>query len=236
MNKNKISTTTIGSFPKPDYLPIMDWFDSARGEDGMNTVKTTIEYTKYHNKKNESDELLFKRAANEVINIQIDAGIDVPTDGEIRRENYIHYHCRYLDGFDFSNLEHRVLRDGAYETSLPAIRKKISHSGKFYSSNDFISAQSFSKNPIKFTIPGPLTIMDTTADCFYDDRKKLNYDLADTVNKEILNLVDKGCKYIQIDEPLFARQVEDALSFGIEGVERCLHKVPKDINLSLIHI
>ena len=37
MNKNKILTTTIGSFPKPDYLPIMDWFDSARGEDGMNT-------------------------------------------------------------------------------------------------------------------------------------------------------------------------------------------------------
>ena len=131
MNKNKILTTTIGSFHKPDYLPIMDWFDSARGEDGMNTVKTTIEYTKYHNKKNESDELLFKRAANEVINIQIDAGIDVPTDGEIRRENYIHYHCRYLDGFDFNNLEHRVLRDGAYETSLPAIRKKISHSGKY---------------------------------------------------------------------------------------------------------
>ena len=69
--------------------------------------------------------MLFKRAANEVINIQIDAGIDVPTDGEIRRENYIHYHCRYLDGFDFNNLEHRVLRDGAYETSLPAIRKKF---------------------------------------------------------------------------------------------------------------
>ena len=65
--------------------------------------------------------------------------------------------------------------------------------------------------------------MDTTADCFYNDRKKLNYDLADTVNKEILNLVDKGCKYIQIDEPLFARQVEDALSFGIEGVERLTH-------------
>ena len=52
---------------------------------------------------------------------------------------------------------------------------------------------------------------------------------------QLLNLVDKGCKYIQIDEPLFARQVEDALSFGIEGVERCLHKVPKDVN-KIIHI
>ena len=109
-------------FLKPDYLPIMDWFDSARGEDGMNTVKTTIEYTKYHN-KNESDELLFKRAANEVINIQID-GIDVPTDGEIRREIiFIIIVDTWRDLTN--NLEHRVLRDGAYETSLPAIRKKF---------------------------------------------------------------------------------------------------------------
>ena len=100
MNKNKILTTTIGSFPKPDYLPIMDWFDSARGEYGMNTVKTTIEYTKNHNKKKESDEILFRRAANEVINIQIDAGIDVPTDGEIRRENYIHYQPEMNNYFD----------------------------------------------------------------------------------------------------------------------------------------
>ena len=77
--------------------------------------------------------------------------------------------------------------------------------------------------------------MDTTADCYYDNREKLNNDLADTVNKEILNLVDNGCVHIQIDEPLFARQVEDALSFGIEGVERCFHKVPKNIN-KIIHI
>ena len=67
------------------------------------------------------------------------------------------------------------------------------------------------------------------------NREKLNNDLADTVNKEILNLVDNGCVHIQIDEPLFARQVKDALSFGIEGVERCFHKVPKNIN-KIIHI
>ena len=235
MAKKKIITTTIGSFPKPKYLPIMDWFDSARGEEGMNTIKTTIEYTNYNKNKKLSDEKLFKKAASEVINIQIDAGIDIPTDGEVRRENYVHYHCRNLDGFDFDNLEHRVLRDGAYETSLPAIRGKIRHLGNFYSSLDYVSSQSVSSKPIKFTIPGPLTIMDTSADCFYNDKKKLNNDLADTINLEILNLVDKGCKYIQVDEPLFARQVDDAYSFGFEGIERCLHKVPKDIN-KIIHI
>ena len=63
MAKKKIITTTIGSFPKPKYLPIMDWFDSARGEEGMNTIKTTIEYTNYNKNKKLSDEKLFKKSS-----------------------------------------------------------------------------------------------------------------------------------------------------------------------------
>jgi len=53
--------------------------------------------------------------------------------------------------------------------------------------------------------------------------------LAETVNREILALVDAGCQYIQVDEPLFAREVDDALSFGMEGLERCFHGVPKSV-------
>ena len=233
---NKLLTTTvIGSFPKPSYLPIEDWFNSARNDGGMDTERVTKEFTQYIEKKSDSDEHLFVRAAKDVINLQIDAGIDIPTDGEVRRENYIHYHCRYLEGFDFKNLEHRVLRDGAYETNLPAVRNKIKHTGSSYSVHDFKSSQSVSSAPVKFTLPGPLTIMDTTADCFYDDRPKLNRDLAETVNKEILSLVNAGCKYIQVDEPLFARQVDDASSFGMEGIERCFHGVPKDVT-KIIHM
>lgn len=71
--------------------------------------------------------------------------------------------------------------------------------------------------------------MDTNADCFYNDRSRLNADLAETVNREILALVDAGCQYIQVDEPLFARQVDDALSFGMEGLEKCFHGVPKSV-------
>ena len=55
----------------------------------------------------------------------------IPTDGEVRRENYVHYHCRYLDGFDFHNLEFQVWSDGAYESYLPAIRYKIFHNQLF---------------------------------------------------------------------------------------------------------
>ena len=91
------------------------------------------------------------------------------------------------------------------------------------------------KKPVKFTLPGPLTIIDTSADCFYDDRIKLNTDLAETLNQEILQLVQSGCNFIQIDEPLFARQVEDALSFGMDGIEKCFHKVPNEVT-KIIHI
>ena len=101
----KLPTTVIGSFPKPDYLPIRDWFDSARDRGTMNSPYVTLGYSEW--KPSDAGEALFRRAAEEVIGLQVDAGIDVPTDGEVRRENYIHYHCRHVTGFDFQNLEHR---------------------------------------------------------------------------------------------------------------------------------
>lgn len=224
-----IPTTTLGAFPKPSYVPVRDWFDISRETGGMNASKTTTDYTTDSANMDESHEALFVRAAKEVIDIQIRAGITIPTDGEVRRENYIHYHCRKLLGFDFDNLESRVLRDGAYVADLPAIRRAISHLEPCYSPHDYRASQAVSPRPVKFTLPGPLTIMDTTADCFYDDRPKLNAVLAETVNREILALVEAGCQYIQVDEPLFARQVDDALSFGMEGLERCFHGVPKSV-------
>ena len=233
--KAPLITTTIGAFPKPEYVPVRDWFDSAREKGGMNTSETTYQYSKDIEKNKDAHEGLFIRAAQEVLEIQIRAGISIPTDGEVRRENYIHYHCRHLGGFDFNNLEHRVLRDGAYETDLPAIRGPILHSGKNYSAHDYIASQGVSSRPVKFTLPGPLTIMDTTADCFYNDRPKLNAALAKTINKEVLALVEAGCRHIQIDEPLFARSVKDALDFGMEGLERCFYGVPKSVT-RIVHM
>ena len=233
--KTPLITTTIGAFPKPKYVPIRDWFDAAKDAGGMNTSETTYQYSKDIEKNKDAHEDLFIRAAQEVLDIQIRAGISIPTDGEVRRENYIHYHCRHLGGFDFNNLEHRILRDGAYETDLPAIRGPILHSSKNYSAHDYVASQGVSSRPVKFTLPGPLTIMDTTADCFYNDRPKLNAALAKTINKEVLALVEAGCEHIQIDEPLFARSVKDALDFGMEGLERCFYGVPKSVT-RIVHM
>jgi 5-methyltetrahydropteroyltriglutamate--homocysteine methyltransferase len=234
-NQSPVPTTTLGSFAKPDYVPVRDWFDMARETGGMNSSKTTTDYTADSQKDRTLHEELFIQAAREVIEVQLRSGITIPTDGEVRRENYIHYHCRHLAGFDFDDLENRVLRDGAYATDLPAIRGEISYDGRCYAPHDYLASQAVSARPVKFTLPGPLTIMDTVADCYYDNRPKLNARLAETVNREVLALVEAGCRYIQVDEPLFARAVDDALDFGMEGLERCFHGVPSSVT-RIVHM
>lgn len=218
MTKPRISTTTIGAYPKPDYVPVLDWFDAP---DGMCTSIATELYEKNLAEAGDRAETLFVQAAEEVIKDQVEAGIDIPTDGEIRRENYIHYHCRHLDGFDFENLTTRVLRDGAYETDLPTVCGKIAVRNTGFLVHDWQAAQQFTDRPLKVTVPGPITIADTTADEHYGDAAALARGLADALNAEIRALAEAGCRIIQVDEPLFARKVDDALDYGIETLERC---------------
>ncbi len=227
-----LTTTTIGAYPKPDYVPVTDWFTA---EDGMSTPIATRLYEENLAKAGDEAEALFVRAAGDVIADQVAAGIDIPTDGEVRRENYVHYHCRHLDGFDFDNLTHRVLRDGAYETELPTIRAAISARETGFLVHDWKVAQSFTDRPIKVTIPGPITIADTTADEYYGDAAALGRDLADALSAEVRALAEAGCTYIQIDEPLFARKVDAALDYGIENLERCFAGVPNGV-MRIMHM
>jgi methionine synthase II (cobalamin-independent) len=223
-----IKTTCIGAFPKPDCVPIIDWFQQA---DGLTEAGGDV--TRLANKalaeNSPETEALYVRATGAAIAAQIEAGIDIPTDGEQRRENYIHYHCRHLNGFDFENLTRRTLRDGAYKTELPTISEKITPKGNHFLTRDFAVASRFTDRPVKITIPGPTTIMDTTANAYYRDEKQLAFDLADALNFEILALAEAGCTYIQVDEPVFARNVARALDYGVECLDRCFHNVPEKV-------
>lgn len=217
-----IKTTCIGAFPKPDYVPIKDWFKVIPTDADYNTdvIDNWSDDPKH--------EPLFARATRAAIDTQVECGIDIPTDGEQRRENYVHYQCRYMEGFDFKTLERRVLRNGAYESDLPAVRSKIS-AGQSVLPRDYKQAQGFTDRPVKITIPGPMTIIGTVADCFYNDDKKLAFDLADALNREALALAEAGCVHIQVDEPLFARKPEDAAAFGVEALERVFHNMPDHV-------
>jgi len=225
-------TTVIGAYPKPDYLKITDWFNAKGGTD---TATPTKFYEDEIKKMGADAEAIFDKAAKEVIKDQLDCGIDIITDGEIKRENYIHYHCRHLNGVDFNTLTEKVARTGNYKCWLPTITNKISAADPFLV-DEWKSNQSLSNKPVKVTIPGPMTITDTIANTHYTSDEEMGYDLAIAINVEIKRLVDAGCEYIQVDEPLFARKPDNALAFGIKNLEKCFEGINQNNVEKITHI
>ena len=219
----KVLTTTIGSFPKPDYLPVRDWFHLP--------YSPTFDAFYFDNRDLETRFALATQAA---VTAQIDAGVDVPTDGEMRREHYIFYHLRHLSGVDFERLQLREIRTGAWEREVPTIIDGVRPKERFLP-YDYQIAQSYSSQPVKITVPGPMTIADTVADEHYGDPRRLNRDLADALNVEIRALASAGCRHIQVDEPVFARKTKEALAFGIEDLERCFAGVPEEVQ-RVVHL
>jgi len=221
-----MKTTTIGSYPKPSYLKISDWFQS----NDNSPEDWEKAWSLLGNKKDE----LIKKACQEVIKEQDKAGIDIITDGEVRRENYILYHCRHLKGIDFSKLIKKVVRSDSYESWFPTITSKVT-AGESFLPKEWKMSQSFTKLPIKITIPGPMSISDNVSNEYYSNSKTMGIDLGNAIKSEIKRLVDIGCKYIQVDEPLFARKPSEAIDYGIDNLERCFHGWPKDI-VNIVHI
>ncbi len=219
-----LRTTTIGAYPKPDYVPTPDWFRVG----GPGTASPTQAYEAYlQNLPPDIDEIL-DRATREVVREQVQAGIDIPTDGEIRRENYIHYQCRNFDGFDFSRLTRLELRNGAWVADVPTIVGPITGRDPILP-QDYRAAQAATDKPVKITLPGPMTIAGSTADVYYHDEARLGADLAAALNREILALAKAGCTWIQIDEPVFAREPDKALAFGFDNLERCFDGLPDHV-------
>ena len=219
-----LMTTCIGAYPKLPYVPRMLWFHDAPqiGEAEAGILSP------------EERRAAFDGATREAVAEQAEIGIDIPTDGEIRRANYIHYHCSHLDGFELDTLTECTMRNGAWTAEMPTFTGKVAAREPFLV-RDWEVAQSATDRPIKITVPGPLTIADATANVFYSDRRSWCADLADALNVEIRRLADAGCRHIQVDEPLFARLPDQALEFGIENLERCFHGVIDDVTRT-VHI
>jgi 5-methyltetrahydropteroyltriglutamate--homocysteine methyltransferase len=223
-------TTTIGAYPKPEAVPIRDWFQM---DGGPETPEPTAGYAQTVRQYGERLQEILDRATVHAVREQVELGIDIPTDGEIRRENFVHYHCRHLLGIDFETLSERQMR-GRYEALLPTIAGPI-RAGPPFLVRDWEVAQSATRQPVKITVPGPLTIGDSVADNYYRDARLRGAALADALNVEIRRLADAGCPVVQVDEPAFAGQVDNALAFGAEHLERCFHKVPPSTE-RVVHI
>ena len=98
--------------------------------------------------KSPSTEAIFSKAAKQVIQDQEECGIDIITDGEVRRENYIHYHCRHLEGVDFETLTEKVARTGNYKCWLPTITNQVKAKEEFLV-KEWKNNQALTSTPIK---------------------------------------------------------------------------------------
>lgn len=229
-----LQTTTIGAYPKPKCTPVRDWFlahmseEERKASSGLLENWAPGEYERALESAGDKAENLFLEATKQIIEDQVGAGVDIPTDGEVRRENYIFYQCRRLGGVSFETVTHKTVRQGAFEADLPTIVGPITLT-KTRLADDWKAAQQFTSNPVKITIPGPLTIADSIANDYYDDPRKLGADLAEALNVEVMALADAGCRYIQVDEPVFARKPKEALDYGFDNLERTFQGVPDEV-------
>jgi 5-methyltetrahydropteroyltriglutamate--homocysteine methyltransferase len=145
-------------------------------------------------------EKVILKATSEILKLQEEIGIDVVTDGELKRENYVYYFCRKLNGFDFEKLTKVTLRDGAYTSKLPTITGPVSSKEKDpWIWREWLAAQEMSKKPVKVTLPAPLTIINTCMNEYYkDNERELSKILVKEINNEVVALSKAGCKYIQV--------------------------------------
>ena len=192
-----LCTTVIGSMPKPAYLNIPCWV-----KEGVEVIDFVAEYNKAISEVNSEDfENQLTRATQEIIALQEKVGLTTLTDGELRREKYIYGFCRNLNGFDFVNTQKKLCRNGAWDGLLPRIVSKICHKSEVgFLVKEWKWCQKMSNLPVKVTIPGPMTIMDTFCNEFYADESSLFEDLVKCINMELKTLTEAGCKQVQVSQ------------------------------------
>ncbi len=150
---------------------------------------------------------------------QEDAGLDIIGDGEQSRQHFVHGFLEQVEGIDF---EHKVtmgIRNGRYDAQVPQVIAPLRLKGRVHAIEAQL-ARAHTKKRLKFTLPGPLTIVDTVADRFYGDKVKMAFAFAELLNQEALALQADGVDIIQFDEPAFNVYLKDAADWGVKALER----------------
>ncbi|ACP48220.1 5-methyltetrahydropteroyltriglutamate--homocysteine S-methyltransferase [Sulfolobus islandicus Y.N.15.51] len=203
-----LPTTVIGSYPRPKWL------------------RESIRLHKAGKISDEDLQEAFSDAVIAVLKDHYNAGVDVPTDGEVRRDEMVEFFAERIKGFKFYGPV-RVWGTAYYRK--PSVVSKIEYK-KPMLVDEFTFAKSVSyTDNLKITITGPYTIAEWSYNEYYKNKKDLVFDLAKAINQEIKNLVEAGAKIIQIDEPALHTRRED-VSWGVEAVNEAV----KGVNAKLV--
>jgi 5-methyltetrahydropteroyltriglutamate--homocysteine methyltransferase len=199
-----LKTTITGSLPKPAWLaePEKLWAPWAAKDPAR------LEEAKHD-------------AVRLAIQDQEDAGIDIVTDGEQSRQHFVHGILEKIEGIDFEKKTTIGIRDNRYDVDCPTVVSELKRSGPIHAEEvKFARAQT--DHALKFTMPGPMTIVDTLADEHYGNRPKMAMAFAKILNQEAKDLVAAGVDNIQFDEPAFNVYLDAVPTWGVEALNRAI--------------
>src|SRR5437868_11609642 len=151
--------------------------------------------------------------------MQEDAGVDIVTEGEQARQHFVHGFLEKVDGIDFAHKVEMGIRKDRYKAMVPQVVAPLTLKGRVHADEARV-ARSHTARKLKFTLPGPMTIVDTVADRHYGDRVKMAFAFAELLNEEVRALQADGVDMIQFDEPAFNVYMDQVRDWGMAALER----------------
>ena len=207
MKFGPLTTTSIGSFPRPHWLAHTERNRVAFRLDGEALREAQDDAT-----------IVTLREQEEI-------GLDLLTDGEQRREGFIFHMARTWDGVDLVNqAQKEVYRRRHQPRSVPRITGRIARRAAA-TVEDLCFAKAYTRRPVKMALAGPMTVIDSALNEAYRDEAELAMDIAAAVNAELLDLEAAGCDMFQLDEPAMTRYHEKVFDYGARALDRCLQGV-----------
>src|SRR5437016_1735084 len=149
------------------------------------------------------------------------AGIDIVTDGEQSRQHFVHGFLARLDGIDFGKKVTIGIRADRYKAEVPTVTGPLARRAPVHL-DEVRWARAHTERRLKFTLPGPMTIVDTLADEHYRDRRRLALEFARILNEEARELAAAGLDVLQLDEPAFNVYMDDVAAWGLEALHRAI--------------
>jgi len=200
--KNLLPVCSAGSLPKPAWLAQPETLWSPWKLEGDALVE------------GKQDALLLS------LQDQLRAGVDIVSDGEQSRQHFVTTFIEHLSGVDFENRKTVRIRN-RYDASVPVVVDAVARTKSVFA-DDARFLRKHTNQPIKWALPGPMTMIDTLYDAHYQSREKLAWEFARILNQEAKELEAAGVDIIQFDEPAFNVFFDEVNDWGIAALERAI--------------
>jgi 5-methyltetrahydropteroyltriglutamate--homocysteine methyltransferase len=210
-----LPTSLVGSYPQPSWLIDRDRLAGrfpprVRAQELWRVAEPALEEA-------------WRDATSLAIRAQELAGLDIITDGEMRRESYSNHFATALEGVDTENPGEALDRSG-HPNPVPRVVGPVRR-GRPVEVDDLRWLRAGTDRTVKITLPGPFTMSQQAQNDYYPDQESLAYAYAEACNGEIRDLFDAGADIVQVDEPYLQARPDQAKAFGVAVLNRALEGV-----------